>query len=85
MHLRGLRLTPSRGGKAIEYAVVILTVTIIIVLAGWFLGHEIARPAGSSDADHAHGPSNLRSVATDCSQLHSSCTQARPLSPSTRT
>jgi len=42
MQLPGLRNVPRRGGKLVEYALVILTVTIIIVLATWILGTEIA-------------------------------------------
>lgn len=47
--LSGLSPTRQRHARFVEYTLVILTITIIVVLATWFLGHEIAagvdRPA----------------------------------------
>lgn len=32
----------SRRGRTLEYALVILTIATVVVLAGWFIGSEIA-------------------------------------------
>lgn len=40
--MRGPRETVRRRIRAMEYALVIITIVIIIVLAGWFLGTELA-------------------------------------------
>lgn len=41
MRIRGPRENTRRRAKSLEYALVLLTVVVIIVLAGWFLGREI--------------------------------------------
>lgn len=45
--MRGLPQQGERRPKALEYMLVILTVTIIVILATWFLGHEIASGLGA--------------------------------------
>jgi hypothetical protein len=42
MRMPGLPDSQQRRGRAVEYALVILTVAVIVALATWFLGQEIA-------------------------------------------
>jgi hypothetical protein len=46
MRIPGLPDSQQRRGRVLEYAIVILTVTVIIALATWFLGQEIAADVG---------------------------------------
>lgn len=41
MRLRGLRENGNRRVKALEYALVILTVALVVALAAWFISNEI--------------------------------------------
>lgn len=53
MRLPGLPNVRERRARFVEYTLVVLTIMIIVVLATWFIGNEIAAGADLPAAPYA--------------------------------